>query len=148
MGECVFCDIVLGREAAQVVHRDELVVAFLDTHPIRPGHTQIIPRAHVECFDDLPSPTAARIVAVGQQLSKALKRFSGVSRVAFLFTGGDVAHAHAHLVPMHDKTDITSRRYVAETQLTFRPVSRASEADLAGIAERLKLLVADIPGGG
>ena len=32
-----------------------------------------------------------------------------------------VAHAHAHVVPMHERTDTTPRRYVAEQHLTFRP---------------------------
>jgi hypothetical protein len=46
-----------------------------------------------------------------------MKALYGVPRVAFLFTGGD--HAHAHVVPMHEKTDITSQRYIAEEKLTF-----------------------------
>jgi histidine triad (HIT) family protein len=36
----------------------------------------------------------------------------GTVPVAFLFTGGDIAHAHAHVVPMHENTDITSARYI------------------------------------
>ena len=50
--------------------------------------------------------------------------------VAFLFTGGDVAHAHAHVVPMHEKTGITSRRCFAEREL-------------AGVAPRLRLRLGD-----
>jgi histidine triad (HIT) family protein len=41
-----------------------------------------------------------------------MKEVYGVERVAFLFTGGDVAHVHAHVVPMHHKTDVTSARYI------------------------------------
>lgn len=137
MSDCVFCNIAHGRLDAHVVHRDELVLAFLDTHPIRPGHTQIIPHEHTSCFDDLPAATASRMVLAGQRIAKALKRLAGVPRVAFLFTGGDVAHAHAHLVPMHDKTDITSRRYIAEESLTFRSMSCALDADLANVAAQL-----------
>ena len=35
----------------------------------------------------------------------------GGPRVAFLFTGGDVPHAHAHLMPMHEKTDSRRKRF-------------------------------------
>ncbi len=140
VSDCVFCNIACGRLDAHVVHRDELVLAFLDTHPIRPGHTQVIPHEHAACFDDLPAATAARMVLTAQRVAKALKRLAGVPRVAFLFTGGDVAHAHAHLVPMHDKTDITSRRYIAEKSLTFRSTPRALVTDLANVAAQLRQL--------
>ena len=59
-------------------------------------------------------------------------------RVAFLFTGGDVAHAHAHVVPIPKKTDITSRRYAAERHLTFRPLPAASGEELASSATLLR----------
>ena len=65
-------------------------------------------------FELLPAPLAARIVDLGQQLARRMKDVYGVDRVAFLFTGGDVAHVHAHVVPMHQKTDITSARYIVE----------------------------------
>ena len=136
--QCVFCAIASGLIGAHLVHEDELTVAFLDTHPIRPGHVQVIPRDHHATFDDLPPAIAARIVHVGQRVAKALKQLHGVPRVAFLFTGGDVAHAHAHVVAMHEKTDITSRRYIAEEHLTFRPTPQISAEELSGIAATLR----------
>lgn len=38
VSDCVFCDIIGGRLDAHVIYQDELVLAFLDTHPIRPGY--------------------------------------------------------------------------------------------------------------
>lgn len=138
MTDCVFCRIAAGTLTAHVVHEDELAVAFLDMHPIRPGHVQVIPREHHACFDDLPAATAGHIVQIGQRLARALKRIHAVPRVAFLFTGGDVAHAHAHVVPMHEKTDVTSRRYVAERHLTFRPLPASSDEELSSNAILLR----------
>ena len=94
MTDCVFCRIAAGTLAAHLVHEDDLAVAFLDTHPIRPGHVQIIPREHHAYFDDLPAATAGHIVQIGQRLAKALKRLHAVPRVAFLFTG---ATWHTHM---------------------------------------------------
>jgi histidine triad (HIT) family protein len=51
---------------------------------------------------------------------------------------GDHAHAYAHVIPMHEKTDITSRRYIAEETLTFRSVARAPSEELAVIAAQLR----------
>jgi diadenosine tetraphosphate (Ap4A) HIT family hydrolase/catechol 2,3-dioxygenase-like lactoylglutathione lyase family enzyme len=111
-GPCVFCRIA-GRELDAVrLHDDDELTAFLDLHPVRPGHTLIIPKAHVATFDELPEALAARILTLGQTLARRMKTVYGVERVAFLFTGGDVAHAHAHVFPMHEKTEVTSARYV------------------------------------
>jgi histidine triad (HIT) family protein len=109
---CLFCEIAAGARAATVVYEDDDVLAFLDIAPIRPGHTQIIPRAHFATFEVLPPALAARILTLGQQLASRMKAVYQVDRVAFLFTGGDVPHAHAHVVPMREQTDITSARYI------------------------------------
>ena len=73
-----------------------------------------MPKAHFPYFDDLPGELASSIVLLGQRLATAMKRLYDVQRAAFLFTGGDVAHVHAHVVPIHCGTDITSRRYIAK----------------------------------
>ena len=113
---CLFCGIAAGEIEAVVLYEDAEVIAFLDIGPIRPGHTQIIPRQHVETFERLPPALAARILLLGQQLAQRMKAVYQVERVAFLFTGGDVPHAHAHVVPMHSKADITSARYIVEPE--------------------------------
>ena len=105
--ECVFCGVAQHSVESVVVYEDDEVIAVLDIAPIRPGHTQIVPKRHVETFG-----LAARIIHLGQQIARRLKERYGVERVAFLFTGGDIPHAHAHVVPLHEITDITSARYI------------------------------------
>ena len=61
-----------------------------------------------------------------------MKALYGVPRVAFLFTGGDHAHAHAHVVPLHEKTDITALRYITGE------VARAPSEELAATAAQLR----------
>lgn len=134
---CLFCRIGAGALPSHPVHESENLYAFLDINPIRPGHIQIIPRVHYPYFDDLPAALAAEIVTLGQDLARRLKALYGVARVGFLFTGGDVPHAHAHVVPLVAATDITSRQYIAEEKLTFRATPRASPADLAETARRI-----------
>ena len=113
---CPFCQIAAQPDRAVVLYEDPDVVAFLDRGPIRPGHTQIIARAHVPTFETLAPPLLNKMTALGQQLARRLKAVYHVDRVAFLFTGGDVPHVHAHLVPMHAKTDITSARCITSPE--------------------------------
>lgn len=135
---CQFCDIAAGRIRAHLVYQDSQVMAFLDSGPIRRGHVQIIPRDHYATFEDLPADLSGQVLALGQRIARAQKKLCGVERVAFLFTGGDIPHAHAHVVPMVEKTDITSRRYIKEDVLTFQPIANAGTEELMRVASALK----------
>jgi len=135
---CIFCRIARREIPSHIVHESDDVVAFLDIHPIRLGHTLVVPREHHAYFDDLPPALAAEIVAVGQKLAPVLRAAAGVPRVGFLFTGVDVAHAHAHVVPMLEATDVTSTQYIVERPLTFRPAPAAPQADLEAMADSVR----------
>ena len=135
--ECPFCRIASGDVPAHEVFRKERLVAFLDTGPIRPGHVQVIPMEHFETFDELPPDLSRDIIHLGQRLAKVQKQIFQVDRVAFMFSGGDIAHVHAHLVPMVEKTDITSRRYIEEQVVTFRPLPSPGNEALRNTAAML-----------
>jgi histidine triad (HIT) family protein len=136
--QCLFCRIAKGEVAARVVHESEHVIAFLDIRPIRSGHVLVVPKAHFPFYDDLPSDIANEVMRVAQRLAPALRAGFQVERVGLFFTGVDIAHAHAHVVPMVEPTDVTSRRYIAEETLTFRPAALAPAADLDASAELIK----------
>jgi histidine triad (HIT) family protein len=135
---CWICQIAHGSGTAHVVHEDTRLLAFLDREPIRPGHTQIVSKQHFPHFDETPAEIVSSIVLLGQKLAAAMKRLYRVPRVAFLFTGGDIAHVHAHVVPMWEKTDITSRRYIVEERLTFRSLPSPPENELVATAAALR----------
>jgi histidine triad (HIT) family protein len=124
---------VAGEIPSIRIHEDGEIIALLDIAPIRPGHTVIMPRSHVETFEQLPASLAGRILGIGQQLAARMKEIYKVERVAFFFTGTDVAHAHAHVVPIHEKMDVTSARYMASQKETTW-----SSAHLRTDAETLK----------
>lgn len=130
------CRIAAGEVASHAVHAGDRIYAFMDIRPIRPGHLQIVPRAHHRYVDDLPPDLAAEIVHLGQRLAPALKRLFGVDRAGFLFTGNDVAHAHAHAVPLHTGQDVTARRHRPPTRSSprRRPASGRRSGREAGAA--------------
>lgn len=109
MTDCLFCDVAAGREHAVLLWEDEDAVALLVRDPIREGRALVLPRIHVETFEELEVRLAAKILEVGQRLARRMKSHYRVRRVAFLFTGGDIAHVHAHIVPMHEKTEANPR---------------------------------------
>jgi histidine triad (HIT) family protein len=135
---CIFCRITAGEIPSYVVYEDDQLKAFLDIRPIRPGHVLVVPKQHYNYFDDLPAELAGAIVHLGQRLGKAMKAHYGVDRVAFLFTGTDVSHVHAHVVPMHEKTDITSPAYIEQKNLSFGLAPQASTDELNRVLTALK----------
>ncbi len=142
---CLFCGITAGHIPSHRVAESENLVAFLDIAPVRPGHVLIATRAHYPYFDDLPPKLAAEIIQLGQRLAKVLKAIYGVDRVAFLLTGKDFAHVHAHLIPMVRGDDVTSRRYIVEEVVTYRDLPRPPAMEQEETASRIRQELAKDP---
>lgn len=101
MRGCIFCAIVDGAEAS-VVHRDDRLVAFLDTRPLFEGHVLVVPVEHVETLADLAAPLRDPFFELVQRLSVAVVEATGAqgSFVAMNNTvSQSVPHLHCHVVP-------------------------------------------------
>jgi len=103
---CLFCAIVAGTEPAYVVFDTDDTMAFLDTRPLFPGHTLLVPKEHYETLMDLPGALIAPLFTQAQRLAGAME-------VAFSAAGSFVAinnrvsqsvpHLHVHVVPRNRK---------------------------------------------
>jgi len=49
---CLFCKIIGGTVAADLVHQDERCIVIRDLNPQAPTHLLVIPREHIESLDD------------------------------------------------------------------------------------------------
>jgi diadenosine tetraphosphate (Ap4A) HIT family hydrolase len=74
--DCIFCGIVRGDAPATFLRQDELVVAFMDTRPVQPGH--LTPRrAHDGLGFRFPAgygiePGRAELEAIATQIRPGL----------------------------------------------------------------------------
>jgi histidine triad (HIT) family protein len=103
--DCVFCNIVARKIPAHVVYEDDEIIAFLDIRPINPGHTLVIPKAHVASLNDLEPVLAGRQFQVAGQIAAALRksglRCEGINvwladgKAAFQ----EIPHIHIHVIP-------------------------------------------------
>jgi histidine triad (HIT) family protein len=48
MTDCIFCKIVKGEIAGNIVYNDEQVTAFRDINPAAPTHILIVPNKHID----------------------------------------------------------------------------------------------------
>ncbi len=104
---CIFCDILEGKAPANFVYRDEFVAAFMDIHPVNPGHVLIIPTTHAVMFGDVDRDVVGHMLQVAQQVGNAI-RSSGLKCEAInLFmadgraAGQEVMHCHLHVFPRY-----------------------------------------------
>lgn len=49
---CLFCQIIAGEIAAELLHSDEHCVVIRDINPQAPTHVLVIPREHMESLND------------------------------------------------------------------------------------------------
>jgi len=100
--DCLFCKIVAGTVPADVVHRDEHVVAFRDINPQAPTHVLVIPRRHVENLGALAEypEELADVVALGASVAEEAGLEAGFRMVANAgeLAGQTVFHAHLHVL--------------------------------------------------
>ena len=105
-GKCVFCDL---REKYIIAEKDGVVLT-VNIFPYIDGHLLIIPRRHIEDFDDCTSLEWETIKYLSTLGKKLLKRSLDVKDVWFVYriakgfkAQKTVAHAHAHLIPYSEK---------------------------------------------
>ena len=101
---CIFCKIVRGEIPSERVYEDERVVAFLDIHPIAPGHTLVVPREHHETLLDTPHELLSAILAAAPGIARAaMAAVGGEGFNFFQFNGAcsgqEVPHLHFHIIP-------------------------------------------------
>jgi histidine triad (HIT) family protein len=104
MQDSVFTQIVKGQIPCHKLYEDDLTLAFLDIHPIAPGHTLVIPKKQVEYVWDLPDADYQAVMATSKKVALRLRDVLGTARVGVQVVGVDVPHAHVQLIPF-DKAE-------------------------------------------
>jgi len=136
-GECVFCCIVAGQEAADVVLDDDVALGFLDRRPVFEGHVLIVPRIHVVTLGDLAvadvGPLFQRVQHVAARMPAAMScdgTFVAMNNVV----SQSVAHLHVHVVPRRRKDGLRG---------FFWPRTKYSSAEQsAEVARRIRASLA------
>jgi histidine triad (HIT) family protein len=101
---CLFCGVLDGEITAEIVHRDERVVAFRDINPQAPLHVLIVPREHIATLNDVGERhrellghmhlVASRLAADAGYAEQGYRVLFNCNRGA----GQSVFHLHLHLL--------------------------------------------------
>jgi len=123
----IFTKIVNGEIPAYKVAEDENYLAFLDISPVAKGHTLVIPKKEVDYLFDLEDELYAGLQLFAKKVALGLKKAVPCVKVGVLVLGLEVPHAHIHLIPMQDESDV----------LNFSDKVKMSQEELKKISEKI-----------
>lgn len=128
MEGCIFCKIAKGEIDSAKIYEDENYLAFLDSNPVNPGHTLLIPKEHVDHIFGINEPLYSGIFKTAKKLSKPIRNAVKSKRIGMSIEGFGVPHAHIHLIPINNVNEIDPHR-----------AKEAKAEELQEISEKIKL---------
>lgn len=132
--DCEFCRIARGAEPAEVVCEGRDWLAFFPLNPATPGHTLVIPKAHVVDLWHVDPTLGAELMAAVIKVGRAINAALSPDGMNLITSAGKAAeqtvfHLHLHVVPRWSKDGFgqiwpTDKRY--------------EDMSLEGIADRIR----------
>jgi histidine triad (HIT) family protein len=95
---CVFCNICLGKEPAQIFSQNDLITAFKDRNPQPTVHTLVVPNDHILNLADI---TVKNSELLGQMLVKCVKLGNEQCQNGFRVITNTGADAHQSIFHLH-----------------------------------------------
>jgi diadenosine tetraphosphate (Ap4A) HIT family hydrolase len=103
----VFTMIINGDIPGTFVHRDEHCVVFMSINPMAPGHALVVPITEIDHWIDAPPELSAHLFAVAHRIGRAQQTAFGCEKVGMIIAGYEVPHAHIHLVPTNEMSELS-----------------------------------------
>lgn len=100
---CPFCAASLQDTA---FYADEVYLAVYNIAPVLPGHSLVLPRAHVESVLDLDDPDLGRFMLFARRVTRLVGRAFAADGFDWTIQDGcsagqSVPHLHLHVIPRH-----------------------------------------------
>jgi histidine triad (HIT) family protein len=104
MNDCLFCKIIAKQLPSASVYEDDDVYAFLDIHPVNPGHVLIVPKQHVDDFLSSDPAMLSKLIQATQKIARAVVAATGTIGFNLEENNGAIAgqmirHLHLHIIP-------------------------------------------------
>ncbi|NVO11603.1 MAG: HIT family protein [Bacteroidales bacterium] len=123
----IFSRIVKGEIPSYRIAEDERYFAFLDINPLAEGHALVIPKKEIDYLFDVDDETLAGLILFSKRVAKAIEKTIPCKRIGVAVLGLEVPHAHIHLVPLINESDINF----------FKPKLKLTTERFKEIAEKI-----------
>jgi len=121
----IFSKIVAGEIPAYKVAETIDYLAFLDISPLAEGHVLVIPKKEVDYLFDLDDELYTGLQIFAKIVATGLRKAISCKRIGVAVIGLEVPHAHIHLIPMNNVSDLNFSR----PKLSFTPEQLRATAD-------------------
>jgi len=106
----IFSKIVKGEIPSYKVAEDDQFYAFLDINPVAKGHTLVIPKQEIDYIFDQDDKQLAAHTLFAKRVAAAIRKAIPCKRVGVAVMGLEVPHAHIHLIPLNEESDMDFRK--------------------------------------
>jgi histidine triad (HIT) family protein len=124
----IFSKIINDEIPAYKILENENFLAFLDIFPLAKGHVLVIPKKEIDYLFDISSDEYGELWKFAQQVARAMDKVIDCKRIGVAVIGLEVPHAHIHLVPLNNVSDINFER----PKLSF------SEEEMNEVAQKIR----------
>jgi histidine triad (HIT) family protein len=124
----IFSKIINDEIPAYKILENENFLAFLDIFPLAKGHVLVIPKKEMDYLFDISSDEYGELWKFARQVAKAMDKVIDCKRIGVAVIGLEVPHAHIHLVPLNNVSDINFER----PKLSF------SEEEMNEVAQNIR----------
>jgi len=125
----IFSKIIAGEIPCYKVAETKDHLAFLDISPLAKGHTLVIPKKKTDYIFDIDDPAFSSLMLFSKQVAVAIKKVVPCIKVGVAVIGLEVPHAHIHLVPINNVSDMNFSK----------PKLAPSKEELSNIAEQINM---------
>ena len=98
---CIFCEIIKGNIPSDIVLEDEKFLAFKDINPSAPIHILIIPKNHIDSFNETDAEVMKEITPFIKKVAEKVGVLKDGYRLITNINdngGQEVKHLHFHLL--------------------------------------------------
>lgn len=133
----IFSKIVSGEIPAYKVAESNDFLAFLDVRPIAKGHVLVIPKEETDYIFDIGDDAYMGMWMFAKIVAQGIRKAIPCERVGVAVVGLEVAHAHIHLVPINQISDLNFEK----------PKLEFSEEDMLAISEEIRESISKVTHG-
>ncbi|KAA3624713.1 MAG: HIT family protein [Proteobacteria bacterium] len=108
--DCIFCKIIAGEVPSFKIYEDDETYAFMDIHPVHPGHALVVPKTHAADVFEVSEEAIVAAARTARRVARAVNEIVRPDGMNLLQCNGKAAaqsvlHLHIHVLPRADGDD-------------------------------------------
>ena len=106
MQDSIFTKIINKELPCYKIAENDNFIAFLDVNPLQEGHTLVVPKTQIDYIYDLPEDILSELFIFSKSVAKKIEDSIKCERIGIAVIGLEVPHAHIHLIPINEISDM------------------------------------------